>query len=284
MDERKLGDVIDIPESFGKEPAETPQAETPAVAQPEASDTPRDDKGRFAPKVEAAAPEQPKPQEPTGVTPPAAVPPAAPNVQPEPGYVPIAALLDTRDKASAYKRQLDEAQARLAAFERQTAEPPPDFFADPDKAFEARFNSRLEQTLNPLQQQLVETRSALLEERLIRVAGPDKAAKIEAEIGKAMESGDQSILILSNSLRAKGPAAAKELVDWYDKRTFDPVSTREQIRAELLAELQQQKPAGTPAQAAPVTPPSMAAVANGGAPSRESEVTPKGKFEEMFNR
>lgn len=280
MDERKLADVIDIPDSFGKEPVETPQAETP-TPQPEASDTPRDDKGRFAPKSEAAP--EPKPQEPTGAPPPAAVPPAAPNVQPEPGHVPIAALLDTRDKLAEQRRANAELQARIAQFERQTAEPPPDFFADPDKAFEARFNSRLEQTLNPLQQQLVETRSALLEERLIRVAGPDKAAKIEAEIGKAMESGDQSILILSNSLRAKGPAAAKELVDWYDKRSFDPVSERERLRQEILAEMQQ-KPAGTPAQAAPVTPPSMAAVASGGAPSRESELTPQGKFEQMFNR
>ena len=176
-----------------------------------------------------------------------------------------------------------ELQARIATFERQNAEPPPDFFADPDKAFEARFNSRLEQTLSPLQQQLSETRNALIEERLTRVAGPEKASKIEAEIIKAIQEGDQSVLVLSNALRAKGPGAVKDMVDWFDKRSFDPVSTREQMRQEILAELQP-KPAGTQPNAAPVTPPSMAAVATGGAPSRDVEVTPQGKFEQMFNR
>lgn len=273
MDERKLTDVIDIPESFGK------VEEAPAAPDPQPDSQPRDDNGRFASRSE---PEAPKPQEPTGATP-EPTPPVAQPVRPDPGFVPLAAVLDAREKLAEERRIRQEIEAKLHVFERQKAEPPPDFFADPDAAFEARFNSRLGEMLSPLQQQLVQTQTALIEERLARVAGPEKASKIEAELQKAAEEGDPSLSYLANALKSQGPAAVKAVVDWYDKRTFDPVSMREQIRAEILAEMQQQKPA-VPAHAAPVTPPSMAAVASGGAPARDVEVTPQGKFEQMFNR
>lgn len=94
-------------------------SETPAVSQPEQTgNQPRDEGGRFAPKAPDPAPvtpQEPAPQ----------VPAATPGVElpkAEPGHVPIAALLDERDKRQALER-------RLADLENKTRQPetPPTF-------------------------------------------------------------------------------------------------------------------------------------------------------------
>ena len=195
--------------------------------------------------------------------------------------VPLEALTETRGKVKRYTEQVAAFETTLkereAAWDRRFSEllqsvkqppqqteqqPAPDFFVDPDAALRAAFA----QNLAPLQSQLAETRTALLEERLTRIAGGEKAALIEAEIGKAMNSGDPEIPVLQNALRTKGPAAAQLLVDWYDKRTFDPLAEREKMKAEILAELKGAEP---PAQQQPSTvmPSNLATARNVGARS-----------------
>lgn len=185
--------------------------------------------------------------------------------------VPLEALTETRGKVKRYTEQVAAFETTLkereAAWDRrfsellQTVKQPqqqpeqqaaPDFYADPDAALKAAFA----QNLAPLHSQLQETRTALLEERLTRIAGGEKASKIEAELSKAMNAGDPEIPVLQNALRTQGPAAASLLVDWYDKRTFDPVAERERIKAEILAELKGAEPPQPQASANPAVMPS----------------------------
>src|SRR5262245_32651923 len=86
-------------------------------------DQPRDDKGRFASSAEPAAAEpqapppehhQPPPAAPepptTDTSSPAPAAPAAP-----PGYIPLAAALDDRDKRQAAERERDELRRWIEA-------------------------------------------------------------------------------------------------------------------------------------------------------------------------
>lgn len=205
--------------------------------------------------------------------------------------VPLEALTETRGKVKRYTEQVAAFGQTLkeceAAWDRRFSEllqsvkqpapqpepqqEPPDFFADPNAAIKAV----LSQNLAPLQSQLMETRTALLEERLTRIAGGEKAAKIEAEIGKAMQAGDPAINVLQQALRTQGPAAASLLVEWYDKRTFDPAAERERIKAEILAELRGSGDPAAPVQPAPVMPSNLAGARNVGVRSGPTWEGPK---------
>jgi hypothetical protein len=187
------------------------------------------------------------------------------NEEPRESLRGSAAQLASRDKAhaeavaeavaAARKEAADEWRRRLAAeiprqvesevqkrLEAQQPQERTSFFVDEDAAF----NQRSSEVLNPIHQQIDEVRTALLEERLHRIAGGEKAAKIEEEIGKAMQSGDPDIQVLKNAVRTKGPAAASLLVEWFDKRSFDPAAKEAEIEARILA-----KYGITPGQAPP---------------------------------
>lgn len=100
-------DNASAPVEGPKEPVaapETPAAEPPK--EPEPADKPRDEHGKFKAKVPEAPPEpQAAAVEPT--------PAPAPPAQPEPGFVPIAAMLDARDKAKAEAERATQAEAEL---------------------------------------------------------------------------------------------------------------------------------------------------------------------------
>ena len=244
MEQQDIGDIIDRKEPVA-EAAPAPEADS-GIA--------RDEKGRFASKE--AGPE-PAPAEPMGEKPQAVAPPATPSV-PE-GYVPVSVLIDQRLEARQHKQRAQELERKISELSAPKQEPV-DFYADPDAAF----NQRIQSALSPYQQQLMETRTALLEERLYRVAGSEKAAKIEEELGKAMESGDPEIQVLTHALQTQGTRAVQALVDWYDRRTFDPNAERERLKAELLAELQAEGKAPQAQTPAPVLPSGLAGARNVG--------------------
>lgn len=264
--QQDIGDILD------RKPVETSEA---ATETPPAEDNgiQRDDKGRFASKE--AKPEAAS--EPTGDKP--AAPPAATTPTVPDGYVPVAALVDQRLEARQAKQRLAELERQLREAQAPKSEPV-DFYADPDAAF----TQRIQQALSPYQQQLQETRTALLEERLYRIAGGEKAAKIEQELQKAMEAGDPEIQMLSHALQTQGVAAVQALVQWYDKRTFDPAAERERLKAELLAELQAEG-RGPVAQATvpPVMPSNLAAARNVGNRSGPQWSGPP-SLQDIFNR
>jgi hypothetical protein len=118
-------------------------------------DQPRDDAGRFASKSEDSQPapmtSEPPVSEPPAVTQPvqeALTPeptlsqPSSAPVQPQPGYIPIAAVLDEREKRQKFERELEEYKRK---YEEATRKPPQplDPLADPE-AFERQLNERIE--------------------------------------------------------------------------------------------------------------------------------------------
>jgi hypothetical protein len=240
MEQQDIGDILDPkPDAVADVATDKPEAD---------AGIPRDDRGRFAARAEQPEVATPPAPEPTGEKPAVAPPVAAPQSPPE-GYVPLAALVDQRLEARQAKQRLQELERQLREAQTPKQEPV-DFYTDPDAAF----NQRLQQALNPFQTQLQQATSALFEERLHRIAGSDKAAKIEEEIGKAMESGDPDIAALSHALQTQGVAGVKALVDWYDRRSFDPAAKEAEIEARIMAKYGIQ-PGQAAAPAAPAAPP-----------------------------
>lgn len=117
-------------------------------------DQPRDDAGRFASKSEDSQPAPVTPEPPVSEPPASQQPvqeaPAEPTlsqpsvapVQPPPGYIPIAAVLDEREKRQKFERELEEYKRREAEAQRKPPQPL-DPIADPE-AFERQLNERIE--------------------------------------------------------------------------------------------------------------------------------------------
>jgi len=111
-------------------------------------DQPRDDTGRFASKDNSQPVEAPPPasvppaEQPAPTLEPAPSQPASAPVQPPPGYIPMAAVLDEREKRQKYERELEDMRRK---YEEATRRPPQalDPIADPE-AFERSLNERIE--------------------------------------------------------------------------------------------------------------------------------------------
>ncbi len=120
MDETELASLIggegapapveQAPQDKAPEPAPQPAGDQGAT---QAAAPSRDDKGRFAPK---------------GETPPAPAAPPSAASPPEPGHVPLAAMLDEREKRKALEAKLAEVEARQreAAAARTAEDLPPE--------------------------------------------------------------------------------------------------------------------------------------------------------------
>jgi hypothetical protein len=113
-------------------------------------DQPRDDVGRFASKDNSQpvaeppppAPEPPVAEQPAPTLEPAPSQPSSAPVQPPPGYIPMAAVLDEREKRQAAQREAEDFRRK---YEEATRKPPVplDPIADPE-AFERSLNERIE--------------------------------------------------------------------------------------------------------------------------------------------
>lgn len=241
----------------------TPEPEAPAVtaeATPEpvketVSEQPRAPDGKFATKqAEVKAPVVEKP---SGEV---AAPPVAPS-QPPHGYVPIAALVDTRLEARQAKQERDEFRRK---FEEATKpkDQPVDFFADPETAFK--------QTLAPFEQRFQQTVSNLTlrasRAEAIAIHGKDAVGQMEKAVGDAIEAGDPEIQNLrAQMLNSDDPVAVA--MQWHQRKRIysevgdDPAAYREKLKAEILAEMNGQKQTQQPA---PVMPSNLAGARNVG--------------------
>lgn len=113
-------------------------------------DQPRDETGRFASKTDSQpvaeapppAPEPPAAEQPAPTPELAPSQPSSASVQPPPGYIPMAAVLDEREKRQQYQRELEDMRRK---YEEATRKPPQplDPIADPE-AFERSLNERIE--------------------------------------------------------------------------------------------------------------------------------------------
>lgn len=281
--DRDFSEIVEMPADYGKveeAPAQdTPPQESPPAETPEAkAEQPRGPDGKFASKeAKPEAAEQPKGDKPTEPAPPAA-PVSQPKPQPDPGFVPIAALLDTRDKANSYKRQLDEVNARLADFERQKSQQPP---IDPYADLEGALNQRVESALSPLQKANAELLNRVIIAEAIANHGKEAVENIRTALKEAAENNDPDLQWLAGQMD-RSPDPIGTAIRWHKQKSFDPAAMEAEIRAKVLAELSSKQSQTPPA--APETPPSMAALAQGGAQGKEQAVTVDGKFNTMFNR
>jgi hypothetical protein len=173
-------------------------------------------------------------------TPEPAAPPAAVE---EARHIPISALLDERDKRKAAMAEAEQLRRRVAEYEAK-AQPPVDFFADPEAAMAVAQRTAMAAAL----QTKLETSRFLAEKEF--------GADVVGEAYAFFDANPQ----LSQAL-ITSPSPFHEAVKTYQQHKAmteigDPVSyrarVREEARQELLSEMQAQ-----PKPTAP--PPSMAA-------------------------
>lgn len=251
--QQAIADIID------RKPAEPVSA--PEAKPGEDNGISRDDKGRFAGKAE-------RPEvtpEPAGEKPTVAPPPVAAPSQPPEGYVPIAALVDTRFEARQAKHERDELRRQIAELQKPKTEPV-DFFSDPEGA--------LNQRLQPFQQQFQQTVSSLTlrasKAEAVAVHGKQAVDEMDKALGEAMQAGDPEVHHLrAQMMNSDDPAGVA--MDWFQRRRVlsevgtDPQAYREKLRAEIRAEMQAELNGGSPApQPAPVMPSNLAGARNVG--------------------
>lgn len=198
--------------------------------------------------------------------------------------VPLAALQAERSKAKRYTEQVAEFDKRIAEQnaridrllgelvsrqpqpQQKPQEPPPDWYADPEKA--------LSYHLTPIQQQMqrmaMDSVRAASETRAIARYGYEAFAEMETAVNAGIQSGDPEIEKLRYAvMNSHDPAGVA--MQWYQQRKLmaevgpDPAAYREKVKQEVLAELQAGGQAAKPA--APVMPSNLAGARNVGSRS-----------------
>jgi len=171
-----------------------------------------------------------------------------------------------KESNDAWERRLTTVLERFAPQQQQPAEPPkaPDWFENPDEAL----THRLTQTVNPHFEQI--NRALMANSRLVAEARfqaePGLVDEAEKAFITAMESRRLDPADYHNVVNSPNRYAAA--VQWHKRQKAaaeigdDPAAYRERLRAELLAELQQQPGGGAPQ--APVMPSNLAGARNVG--------------------
>jgi hypothetical protein len=254
-------------------PEEAKELEAKPEHEPKPEETPKDERprdehGRFAPK------EEPKPADPPAPT----VQPEAeaPKPQPEPGFVPLAALLDARDKAKA----AEERAARLEA-QRQQAQPVqvPDMFEDPE-GYQAFMGTVIEQRLYG--------ERLAMSERIARLEHGAETLAQAKEWGLAKCDADP---YFNQKVRQSQDPYAVVIDEWKrENAAAIPADELEQFRKWKAAQAQlsgQQPPASpappNPSPAPPAIPPrSLASAPSAGDVLRPPAKDDKEVFEEVF--
>jgi hypothetical protein len=239
--ERPLDEIMserDAPEGGAPPPMEDDRS---------SPDQPRDERGRWAPKTAT---------EDGGGEPPAAQPPAAP--EPPPGYVPIQAM-DARLAKSEERLQavIQQNQQMLQALQGYAPKPPPavapDFFDNPDAAFEYRIQRALEPVQQRLQAQLEQTSSTIAMEKY----GKEAVLEAYAALAQRVQALGPSDPVYARVMRSPHPYG--ELIGWHQEQSAlqrygsDPEAF---IKAEVerrLAEAQGQTGNRGPAPPMPAT-------------------------------
>jgi hypothetical protein len=211
---------------------------------------------------------------------------------------PIGAIRQAeREKATKrYTEQVADFDRRLAeqntAWERRFTQlldavkqpaqqqPPPDFFENPNEA--------VLRTVSPYIQH-VRQQQAMFAEQLARVKYGDEVVDEAAQAYEQLASQNKvdpaDFHKISNSVNPY-----LEVVQWHKKRQAsleigdDPAADKEKVKAELLAELQQQNGNGAaPAAPAPVMPSNLATARNVGARSGPAWAGPT-PLNDIFSR
>ena len=271
-------------------PQEKQEAAPAVESKPEAvtGDKPtrdRDDKGKFAKANPDAEPDPVLTGE-RQEAPPASIEQDGPRH----GFVPIAALVDTRLEARLAKQEAEALRKQLADLQKpkdMDAEPI-DFFTDPDAA--------IRQSLSPVEQRLeqMERQWTLRASRAEALATIGKEAVDAAEqaVKDAMDANDPEVFQL-REIMMRSAHPVEEAVKWHQRRSVlhevgdDPVAYKERLKAELLAELQGTQPAQPATQrqnpSPAVMPSNLAGARNVGARTGPAWAGPQ-PIQDIFDR
>lgn len=292
MEETNLASGGSNPLAFldAKAPAESVDDLSPSPAPEPSSDRARGADGKFIGKAETDAPApSPEPivapvdaQPAPAVQPaPAATPAPATPVQPEPGHVPISAMLDEREKRQAAERALAALQAKQAA---EPAPQRPDATADPEAA--RKFDQ------NEMEMRLFAQNREFSRRFAVKEYGAETVAKVQEWAGarcdtdkafnaKLLASDDPYELSVQEWKREQLLATVKpdDLDDYLAWRAAKDAGT-------LTPAHPAPAPATTVAPPAPVSPPPPRSLVN--APSAGgADHTPSGPgraFDTLFSR
>jgi len=176
-----------------------------------------------------------------------------------PNGVPVAALQAERrkykDNLAAVEQKLAESDAKwqqrfeqLLGTIKQPEPPPqaPDFWENPESAVEFR----MQQVLTPIQQQLARQKEELSMLQAIDKHGQETVDAAFSSLKSKMSSDPSTAAAYQQIMSSVHPYQA--LVDWHKRQSAideignDPNAYREKLRAELLAELQEQQRASSP--------------------------------------
>ena len=243
MDADKLSFLDDEPETTDAEAPEQPPEDVKAEEAPEATEEPAEVEGKGETEKEAA-------------------PPAASDEKTH-GNVPLAALLDEREKRQKLEREAEELRRWRQQYEaQQTQQQRPDFFDNPEAA--------LSQVQQQFQAQLVGEK--LKQSRFL--AEREYGAELVQEAYAYFDANPaQSHALLGE------PSPFHAAVEHYRKAKLadeignDPEAYKARLRAELEAEIAQKAPQK------PAAPPRSLASAPG---AGGETMTPGSAFDQLF--
>lgn len=181
-----------------------------------------------------------------------------------------------KERELAWERRFSEMLEKFAP--KQEPQQQPDWFENPDAALSAR----LGQSISPIASQLSNLQTQIMRLTASQTYGAEKVQAFEQYVEEAVRRGDPEMESLGAQMRAsKDPM--KTGLDWFEKRTFDPEKERERLKAEILAELQQQGQQEQPARPAPVLPSNLAGARNVGSRSGPAWSGPS-PLQDIFDR
>lgn len=264
-----------------------------------------------APETPAQSGQQPQERPQSEAKPDGHQPEPQEGAEQEPATVPIAALHAERSKAKRYteqvasfETQVKQLRDQLSARDRQVSEllsrlpqPQQQPEQDPDQAFFEKPSLTVQQLvrkeIEPLHRQMSGTAEGLSQRFAVMEYGKDNVDAAYGEMERRMAGGDSGALGEYQRIM-RSPHPWGELVAWHQEQQLrqeigsDPAKYREKLKAEILAELQQQheQPQAHQnggGQSAPVMPSNLAGARNVGTRAGPQWAGPR-KLEDIFNR
>ena len=235
--------------------------------------------------------------------------PRADDASTEQRMVPHQALHAAREEAKAYRERHAALESRFNEMQQQQLhllqqmasrqqpqpepQPPPDWFADPDQAFQHNFHQYMGQVVTPLQQAIVQQREQFSQMMAVEKFGADTVQAAERELAQWAQQNPQAARHDWQRIMASGHPYG-ELVAWHKQRSTlnrfgdDPDGVIEQEVQRRLAEMGHAlPPQNTPAQSQPRNPnamPSSFAGARGGGPRGAAQASGPRSLSEIMGR
>lgn len=189
------------------------------------------------------------------------------------------------ERDAAWERRLEQILGAVKPAQQQEQPKAPDFWEDPNAFVRAPVTALQEQ----LQQQIQEVREHFSKSSAIREHGADVVKAAEEAVNAALSQLPPEHQAQMRAARAKDLDPYSEMVTWHKKRQAaaevgdDPAAYRERLKAEILAEMQGNPPANTPAAQSTAMPSNLAGARNVGSRSGPAWSGPQ-SLNDIFKR